>query len=127
MDKISIILPVYNVEKYVEKCLNSIKNQDYKNFEAIIVDDGSKDKSVEIIEAFIKKDDRFKLYHKENGGLSDARNFGMNFVTGKFVIFIDSDDYIENKMLTTLYENITKEKADVSICGIYNIYINKKN
>ena len=126
MDKISIILPVYNVEKYVEKCLNSIKNQDYKNFEAIIVDDGSKDKSVEIIENFIKKDDRFKLYHKENGGLSDARNFGMNFVTGKFVIFIDSDDYIENKMLTTLYENITKEKADVSICGIYNVYINKK-
>ena len=121
MDKISIILPVYNVEKYVEKCLNSIKNQDYKNFEAIIVDDGSKDKSVEIIENFIKKDGRFKLYHKENGGLSDARNFGMNFVTGKFVIFIDSDDYIENKMLTTLYENITKEQADVYICGNYNV------
>lgn len=126
MDKISVVIPVYNVEKYVKKCLDSILNQSYKNLEIIIVDDGSKDRSVEIIENIIKNDSRAKIYRKVNGGLSDARNFGMNFVTGKFVIFIDSDDYIEDNMILTLYENIIKENADVSVCGIYNVYINNK-
>jgi len=110
--KFSIIIPVYNVEKYIEKCLNSILNQSYKNYEVIIVNDGTKDNSVSIIEMFLS-DDRFKLYNKENGGLSDARNYGLNYVTGEYILFIDSDDYIEKDLLENLNEVLTKTKYDL--------------
>lgn len=126
MDKISVVVPVYNVEKYIEKCLNSILNQTYKNLEIIIVDDGSKDNSIEICKKVIVNDNRAKIYHKENGGISDARNFSIDFITGDYVIFIDSDDYIENNMIFELYTNIKNEQADVSVCGVYNVYIDKK-
>ena len=80
--KFSIVIPVYNVEKYIDKCLNSIINQTYKNFEVIIVNDGTKDNSQQIIDEYVKKDNRFKSYKKENGGLSDARNYGIKYATG---------------------------------------------
>ena len=92
--KFSIIVPVYNVEKYVEKCLKSIDNQSYQKFEAIIVNDGSKDKSDSIIKKYIKDKKQFIYLTKENGGLSDARNFGIKYASGDYIIFLDSYDYI---------------------------------
>lgn len=91
--KVSFILPVYNVEKYLEQCINSLLFQTYTLFEIILVDDGSTDDSSNICEEFCRKDNRIKAYHKQNGGLSDARNYGLKKATGDFVIFVDSDDY----------------------------------
>lgn len=111
--KFSIVVPVYNVEKYIPKCLDSIINQTYSNFEVIIVNDGTKDNSQDIIDKFCEKDVRFKSYIKENGGLSDARNYGVKYVTGDYIIFVDSDDYIEKELLLKLNEIIKKEKVDI--------------
>ena len=101
--KFSIIVPVYNVEKYLEKCLESILNQTFKDFEAIIVNDGSTDNSQEIIDKYVNKDQKiFKSFKKENGGLSDARNFGIERAKGEYIVFLDSDDYIDENLLNTL-------------------------
>ena len=94
--KFSIIVPVYNVEKYLKRCLDSIQNQTYDNFEVIIVNDGSPDHSQEIIDEYVKHDDRFLSYQKENGGLSDARNYGVKYATGDYLLFVDSDDYVSS-------------------------------
>lgn len=100
--KFSIIVPVYNVEKYISKCLESIKNQKYNNYEVIIINDGSQDNSQKIINSFTKDDLRFKSYIKKNGGLSDARNYGIKKVTGDYLLFLDSDDYISSDLLFEL-------------------------
>lgn len=110
--KFSIVVPVYNVEKYLEKCLKSIQNQTYDNFEVIIVNDGSTDNSKEIIKTF-EKDARFKSFNKKNGGLSDARNYGIKYTTGDFLLFIDSDDYIDENLLTKLNCVIEKCNPDI--------------
>lgn len=110
--KFSIIVPVYNVEQYIEKCLDSICNQTYSNYEVIIVNDGSKDQSEMIIKKYIH-DARFQYYKKENGGLSDARNYGLTYVTGEYLLFVDSDDYIEPNLLQKLNEMIAKKTYDV--------------
>ena len=123
--KFSIIVPVYNVEKYLEKCLKSIQNQTYDNFEVIIVNDGSTDKSSDIILNFIKGKTRFKYYQKENGGLSDARNFGLQYITGDYLLFVDSDDYVNKKLLETLNYELTKNKVDIIKFGV-NIIKGKK-
>ena len=104
--KLSVIIPVYNTEKYIEKCLNSIANQTMKDLEIIIVNDGSKDKSEEVINQWIESNKNIdaKYFKKENGGLSDARNFGVKKATGKYISFVDSDDYLEED----LYENLEK-------------------
>ena len=107
--KFSIIIPVYNVEKYIDKCLDSISKQTYKNYEVIIVNDGTKDNSVQIIEKYIKKNEKLKLLTKENGGLSDARNYGLKYATGDYLLFVDSDDYIDKNLLEKL-NDILKEK-----------------
>lgn len=107
--KFSIIIPVYNVEKYIDRCLKSIVNQSYKNYEVIIVNDGTKDNSVKIIEKYTKKYDNFTLYNKQNGGLSDARNYGLKYIKGDYLLFIDSDDYINKDLLNEL-NNLLKEK-----------------
>ncbi|MDD7764373.1 MAG: glycosyltransferase family 2 protein [Peptoniphilaceae bacterium] len=125
-EKISVIVPIYNVEKYLKKSVESIINQTYKNLEIILVNDGSTDRSLEISKEYEKKDMRIKVYEKINGGLSDARNFGFNKSSGDYIIFIDSDDYIETDMIKSLYTNMKKEDADVSVCGVYNVYSNKK-
>lgn len=124
-DLISIIVPVYNVENYVEKCINSIINQTYKNLEIIIVDDGSKDNSGKICDELEKKDDRIKVIHKENGGLSDARNRGIKIAKGSYIGFVDSDDYIKEDMFETLYNLNKKYNSDISIVSFYEIYNNK--
>lgn len=110
--KYSIIIPVYNVENYIKKCLESIKGQTYKNFEVIIVNDGSKQNEKEIIKPFLK-DKRFKYYEKENGGLSDARNYGVGYAAGDYIIYVDSDDYIEKDLLTKINNLVETIDYDV--------------
>lgn len=118
MDKlISVVIPIYNVEKYLKKCVDSIINQTYKNIEIILVDDGSPDSCPEICDEYQKKDSRIIVYHKNNGGLSDARNFGIEKSKADYIIFIDSDDYIEKDMVETLFNNIIKFNADISMCN----------
>ena len=107
--KFSIIVPVYNVEKYLKKCLDSLLNQTYKDFEVIIVNDGSKDNSQKIVDKYIEKDERFKSFIKENGGLSDARNFGLKYVTGNYILFLDSDDYIDKELLEKVNNILSKD------------------
>ena len=119
---ISIVVPIYNMEKYLDKCINSIINQTYKNIEIILVDDGSTDKSSKIINKYKKLDKRIKAYYKKNGGLSDARNYGIDKATGEYIGFIDSDDYIEKNMYETLYNNIIKYNADISVVGFNVVY-----
>jgi len=111
--KFSIVIPVYNVEKYIDKCLESVLNQTYDNFEVIVVNDGSPDNSGKIIDKHAKKDKRIKSFIKENGGLSDARNYGLKHCTGDYLLFIDSDDYIERDLLKELEKIINKKKYDV--------------
>ena len=123
-EKISIIVPCYNVEKYIKKCINSIKNQSYSNFVAYIVDDGSTDSTAKIAKSCIKGDKRFKYFFKPNGGLSFARNFGLSKVKTKYVCFIDSDDYIEKDYLKLLFSSILERHSDISICYINQVYKN---
>lgn len=112
--KFSIIVPVYNVEKYISKCLKSIKNQTYDDYEVVIVNDGSEDNSQNIINEFVQEDSRFKSYIKQNGGLSDARNYGVTKVTGDYILFLDSDDYIEKELLNKLNE-VIENNNDVDL------------
>lgn len=114
-DLITIVVPVYNVEEYLERCVDSIINQTYQNLEIILVDDGSSDNSGKICEEYAQKDNRIRVIHKENGGLSDARNAGIDVATGNFISFVDSDDYIENTFLQVLYEGLQKYHTKISI------------
>lgn len=119
--EISIIVPIYNVEKYIFKCLESIVNQSFTDFEVILVDDGSTDNSSIICNKFVTEDSRFKYFYKNNGGLSDARNYGLNYAKGKYVVFIDSDDFIEKKYLEILYKEIKGTCSDICICSFYTV------
>lgn len=114
--KISIVVPVYKVEKYLERCLDSIVNQTYQNLEIILIDDGSTDKSGEICDEYKKKDKRITVIHQVNAGLSGARNAGVDISTGEFIGFVDSDDYINERMYEVLLKNILEKKADISVC-----------
>lgn len=119
---ISIIVPIYKVEKYLEKCIDSIINQDYKNLEIILVDDGSPDRCPQICDEYAQKDSRIKVIHKENGGLSDARNAGIKVATGEYIAFIDSDDYVTENYISTLLYTIKKYDADISACNYIKLY-----
>lgn len=114
---ISVVIPIYNVSQYLPRCLESVLAQTYTNLEIILVDDGSTDNSGNICEMYAKKDRRIITIHKENGGLSDARNFGLHRANGKYITFIDSDDYVDVNFIFILYEKIEQYHADVSICG----------
>lgn len=122
---ISVIVPVYNVEEYLHRCIDSILNQTYNNIEIILIDDGSTDNSGKICDEYALKDTRIKVIHKENGGLSNARNAGLNSMTGKYVTFIDSDDYIDSKFIQTLFINLKKCNVDISCCNMQRFKINK--
>ena len=115
---ISIVIPVYNAEKYLEQCLNSIKNQTYKNFEVILVNDGSIDHSESICMDFVKVDTRFKYFTKVNGGASSARNFGLDNVTGNYITFIDADDWVDENHLEVLINNIKDNNSDMAVSSI---------
>jgi glycosyltransferase involved in cell wall biosynthesis len=108
--KFSIIVPVYNTEKYIDKCLKSIKNQSYKDFEVIVVNDGTEDNALKIVEKYVKEDKRFKVFSKKNTGLSDTRNYGLKYVTGDYIVFVDSDDYIHKNLLLKINEECEKYK-----------------
>ena len=114
--EISCIVPVYNVEKYLKKCIESILNQTFIDFEVILIDDGSTDESGKICDDYIKKDSRIRVIHKKNGGLSDARNVGIENARGRYLIFIDSDDYIDKNMLKTLYDLNIQNNTEISAC-----------
>lgn len=116
-DKVSIIVPIYNVEKYLERCIDSIINQTYKNLEIILIDDGSTDKCRNICENYKEKDSRIIVDHKENGGLSTARNRGLDISTGKYILFVDSDDYICDTMIEELLKLLLKYNADIAHCN----------
>ncbi len=124
---ISVIVPVYNVELYLDRCIQSILAQTFKDFELILVDDGSPDNSGAICDAWEKKDKRIKVFHKENGGLSDARNFGVKESSAPYVAFIDSDDYISENYLSYLYELLKSNDADVSMCRFISTSANSFN
>lgn len=115
---ISIVVPVYNVQNYLDCCVKSLVSQSYSNIEIILVDDGSTDNSANICDEWKKKDPRIRVIHKQNGGLSDARNAGMAMATGAYIGFVDSDDYIHKDMYRLLYENLLENKSDISACGI---------
>lgn len=111
--KISVIIPVYNVEKYLCACVNSVINQTYKNLEIILVDDGSTDKSGAICDEYALKDERIKVFHKSNGGLSSARNYGLDRMSGDYVFFLDSDDFISLQCLEKMLEVSIEQNADI--------------
>ncbi len=119
MPEISVIIPVFNVENYLKNCLDSIINQTFKDIEIICVNDGSTDNSRKILEEYKNKDKRIIITDKENGGLSSARNAGMKIAKGRFISFVDSDDWIDLTMLEKLYKNITSLNTDVSICAVH--------
>lgn len=118
---ISIIIPVYKVEKYLEKCIQSVINQTYENLQIILVDDGSPDNCGKICDEYAKKDHRIEVIHKSNGGLSDARNKGLEIAKGEYIGFVDSDDYIESDMYEVLYNLLKQYNVDVSICNFYTV------
>lgn len=115
-DLISVIVPIYKVEKYLKKCVESILEQTYSNLDIILVDDGSPDNCGNIIEEFRKKDERIRTIHQKNGGLSDARNSGIKIAKGKYIVCIDSDDWIEKDMIEVLYNDIINTNSDISVC-----------
>lgn len=115
-DKVSIIVPVYNVEKYLEKCLKSLISQSYKNIEIILIDDGSKDNSGRICDEYKRKDSRIKVIHKENAGVSEARNSGIQKATGKYLCFVDADDFVMDNYVEYMHQLIVKDSSDIAIC-----------
>lgn len=119
-EKITVIVPVYNVENYLNKCLDSLINQTYKNLEIIVINDGSTDNSGEICQEYAQKDNRIIYIEKENGGLSDARNVGLDKMTGSYVTFIDSDDWVELDYVEILYKKIIEYQADISVGNYYS-------
>lgn len=117
-DLVSVIIPVYKVEPYLRECLDSVVNQTYYNLEIILVDDGSPDGCPKICDEYAENDSRIKVIHKENGGLSDARNKGLDIATGKYITFVDSDDVIHKTYVESLYDNLKKTNSFISVCQL---------
>lgn len=116
---ISVIVPIYKVEQYLNRCVQSIVDQTYKNLEIILVDDGSPDNSPAMCDAWAEKDDRVQVVHKKNGGVSSARNAGLDVANGAYIGFVDGDDYIESDMYAQLLQAIQKDTSDMAVCGYY--------
>lgn len=120
--KLSIIVPVYGVEKYIDKCLNSLVKQSLKEIEVIVVNDGTKDNSQKIIDKYVKKyPDKIKSYIKENGGQGSARNYGLKKASGEYIGYVDSDDFVEKDMYKKLYNKAKENNYDIVVCGNYNV------
>lgn len=117
MTKVSIIIPIYNVEKYLDRCMQALINQTLQDIEIIMVDDGSPDNCPKLCDEYAQKDNRIKVIHKRNGGLSDARNAGLEIATGEYVAFIDSDDYTSIEAYETLYNKAKETNADIVYAG----------
>lgn len=121
---ISVIVPVYNIEKYLPRCIDSILDQTYKNWEAIFINDGSTDNSLKILEEYKKRDERIKIIDKKNAGSGAARNDGIETSKGKYIVFLDSDDWYEKNFLEKLYNNLTENNSDVAMCNPKMTYDN---
>lgn len=121
---ISVIVPIYNVEEYLDACLKSIQDQTFRDFEVLLINDGTPDNSMEIAMRYVQQDDRFRLFNNENQGLSYARNFGLERAQGDYIAFIDSDDRINEEYLEKLYEAIKEYDADVAICNFRLYFLN---
>jgi glycosyltransferase involved in cell wall biosynthesis len=121
MSLISIVVPVYNVEQYISRCIESLINQTYRNIEIILVDDGSTDRSGIICDEYEQKDSRIKVIHKKNGGLTSARLAGFHLSSGEYIAFVDSDDWVSTDMYKIMYRNIVKSSADICICSYYTV------
>lgn len=122
---VSIIVPVFNGEEYIARCINSLKCQTYTKIEIIVINDGSDDNTASICEDFAKQDARIKLYNKQNGGVSSARNYGLDIAKGNYIIFVDSDDYVEYNLVEEHVKNIQQEEdIDISVCGFVDELIN---
>ena len=127
MPKVSVIVPVYNVGKYLTKCLESLVNQTLEDIEIIVVNDGSTDQSDEIIKKYkMQYPDKIVALEKENGGLSDARNFGLDFANGEYIAFLDSDDYVDKTLYEKMYKTAVEEKSDMVECDFYWTYPTQK-
>jgi len=126
MEKVSIIVPVYNVEKYLNCCIESIHGQTYSNIEIIVIDDGSKDNSGTICDEWARRDYRIKVIHTTNNGLAHARNLGLCEVSGEYIMFVDSDDWVDSNWVALQLDLIKKYNADVVYCGYYECYKNQK-
>lgn len=122
MYKISVIIPIYNMEKYLEKCLDSVLNQTLKDIEVIAINDGSKDSSIEILKRYEKKYKNLKVYNNENMGISATRNFGIEKATGEYIAFIDSDDFVDLNMFELMYNKAKNENLDIVVCDYYHYY-----
>lgn len=123
---ISIIIPAYNAEKYIERCLKSVINQTYKTLEILVIDDGSSDGTGKICDEFAKRDSRLIIIHKENEGVSKARNDGLKVATGEYVLFVDSDDWLENDMCELMLKKAQNDNLDIVVCEYKNYYENSK-
>jgi glycosyltransferase involved in cell wall biosynthesis len=126
-NKISIIVPIYNVEQYLRKCIDSLIKQTFTNIQIILVDDGATDSCPEICDEYAKKDNRIKVIHKQNGGLSDARNAGMRAASGDYIAFIDSDDYVSGRMFEVLINIMLERNCDIVECDALKVYGNKED
>ncbi|MBR0467508.1 glycosyltransferase family 2 protein [Candidatus Saccharibacteria bacterium] len=126
MDKplVSIIVPVYNIEKYILRCLKSLARQKYENIEILVIDDGSSDESGKICDEFASGNERVKVFHKKNGGLSDARNYGIRKAKGELIALVDGDDYVSEDYILVLVENLVEKDVDIVVCG-YNDVVSK--
>lgn len=124
---VTIIVPMFNVSKYIERCIKSLKKQSYINIEVLLIDDGSVDDTVEISRKLTYGDKRFKIITKRNTGVSDSRNIGISKALGEFITFVDSDDWIEAEYIEKLKDNLIKNEADISCCGYYENYLVKEN
>ena len=127
MAEVSIIVPVYQVENYLHKCVDSILAQTFTDFELILVDDGSKDRSGQICDEYAEMDERVTVIHKENSGPSDTRNRGIEQAAGNYFMFVDSDDYIAPTMVECLYQSILKENADIAACNFLYFFEDDRN
>ena len=125
-DKISVIVPIYKVEDYLHRCVDSIINQTYTNLEIILVDDGSPDNCPMICDEYAERDSRIKVIHKKNGGLSDARNAGLDISTGEYIMFIDSDDFVDKDMMKSMMQNMIDNEVDMVVCNINYVYDDKE-
>lgn len=123
-DLISVVIPVYNVEMYIDKCVDSVINQTYKNLQIILVDDGSTDASGKLCDELAKKDNRITVIHKKNGGLSSARNAGIDIAKGKYISFLDSDDFIDSTTVEKCVQRLKNNNADIVVFNRYNYYEN---
>ena len=121
---VSVVIAIYNAEKYIKETVKSVMNQTYKNLEIILVNDGSTDRSISICEKLKNEDNRIQIINQSNKGVSEARNVGKNVATGEYLLFIDSDDLLSNNMVETLVSNIEKYNADISICGYKEVFEN---